>query len=79
MSPLPNYPLNYTLIIEQYPCFSHLSRTLFANAAPGCQYQFERLGYFSVDSINSSNEKLVFNRTVTLRVTWVKIAQKEKG
>ncbi len=49
-------------------------------AAPRSRYQFERLGYFCVDSKDSSDEKLVFNRTVTLRDTWAKIekAQKKK-
>ncbi len=42
-------------------------------AAPGSRYQFERLGYFCVDSVDSSKEKLVFNRTVTLRDQWAKI------
>jgi glutaminyl-tRNA synthetase len=41
-----------------------------ADAAPGSRYQFERLGYFCVDS---SDNDLVFNRTVTLRDTWAKI------
>ncbi|MDR4507797.1 MAG: glutamine--tRNA ligase/YqeY domain fusion protein [Candidatus Brocadiaceae bacterium] len=44
-----------------------------ANAAPGSQYQFERMGYFCVDAVDSSPQKLVFNRTVTLRDTWAKI------
>ncbi|MCX8052523.1 MAG: glutamine--tRNA ligase/YqeY domain fusion protein [Armatimonadetes bacterium] len=44
-------------------------------AAPGTRYQFERLGYFCVDP-DSTPERLVFNRTVTLRDTWAKI---EKG
>jgi glutaminyl-tRNA synthetase len=54
-------------------------------AAPGSRYQFERLGYFCVDSVDTSEEKLVFNRTVTLRDTWAKIQkaaqknQKKKG
>jgi glutaminyl-tRNA synthetase len=47
-----------------------------ANATPGSKYQFERLGYFCVDSKDSSAERLVFNRTVTLRDTWAKIAKK---
>jgi len=42
-------------------------------AAPGNRYQFERLGYFCVDSVDSSDEALVFNRTVTLRDQWAKI------
>ena len=45
-------------------------------AAPGSRYQFLRQGYFCVDSVDSTNEKLVFNRTVSLRDTWAKI---EKG
>ena len=44
-----------------------------AGAAPGSRYQFERLGYFCVDSIDSSDQKLVFNRTVTLRDPWARI------
>jgi glutaminyl-tRNA synthetase len=47
-------------------------------ALPGNRYQFERLGYFCVDTKDSSDEKLVFNRTVTLRDTWARI-QKAGG
>ena len=47
------------------------------DAEPLSRYQFERLGYFCVDT-DSSNNKLVFNRTVTLRDEWAKI-QKKKG
>ena len=39
-------------------------------------YQFERQGYFCVDSIESSENKLVFNRTVALRDTWARIESK---
>lgn len=51
-----------------------------SDAAPGTRYQFERLGYFCVDT-DSKPGSLVFNRTVGLRDTWAKIekAQKEKG
>lgn len=42
-------------------------------AKPGERFQFERLGYFCVDSKDSSEEHLVFNRTVTLRDSWAKI------
>jgi len=41
----------------------------------GERYQFQRLGYFTVDP-DSTSEKLVFNRTVPLRDTWAKIQQK---
>lgn len=44
-------------------------------ALPLDSFQFERLGYFCVDK-SSTSEKLVFNRTVTLRDTWAKIAGK---
>lgn len=40
--------------------------------------QFERLGYFVADS-DSTAEALVFNRSVTLRDTWAKIEQAQKG
>jgi glutaminyl-tRNA synthetase len=46
-----------------------------AGAPPGSRYQFERLGYFCVDP-DSTDQRLVFNRTVTLRDTWAKIAKK---
>ena len=44
-------------------------------ANPGSFYQFERLGYFCVDP-DSTPRCLVFNRTVTLRDAWAKIARK---
>ncbi len=44
-----------------------------AEAAPGSIYQFERLGYFCVDSVDSEKDKLVFNRAVPLRDSWKKI------
>src|SRR5690349_14473343 len=46
-------------------------------APPGNRYQFERLGYFSVDP-DTTPDKLVFNRTVGLRDTWAKIEKKSK-
>ena len=46
-----------------------------ASAQPGARVQFERLGYFCVDS-DSRPGALVFNRTVSLRDAWAKIAQK---
>jgi glutaminyl-tRNA synthetase len=47
------------------------------DAKPGSRYQFERLGYFSVDP-DTTPQKLVFNRTVALRDTWAKIEKKSK-
>ncbi len=46
------------------------------NALPGSRFQFERLGYFVVDTKDSSIGKPVFNRIVTLRDTWAKIERK---
>ena len=48
-----------------------------ADAKPAQRYQFERLGYFCVDP-DSSGEKLVFNRTATLRDPWAKIQKARK-
>jgi len=52
-----------------------------AEATPGSRYQFERLGYFCLDTGDAASGRLVFNRTVSLRDTWAKIekkAQKKK-
>ena len=49
-----------------------------ANAKPLSRYQFERLGYFCVDSDRSTNGGLVFNRTVSLRDPWAKIRKSQK-
>lgn len=43
------------------------------SASAGVGIQFERTGYFCIDSKDASQEKLVFNRTVGLRDTWAKI------
>jgi glutaminyl-tRNA synthetase len=48
-------------------------------AEPEDIYQFERVGYFCVDSKESRPEALVFNRTVTLRDTWAKLEQENSG
>ncbi|UCH44009.1 MAG: glutamine--tRNA ligase/YqeY domain fusion protein [Nitrospiraceae bacterium] len=46
-----------------------------SSSKPGEHFQFERLGYFCVDP-ESSPERPVLNRTVTLRDTWAKIKNK---
>jgi len=48
-----------------------------AGAAPESRFQFERTGYFCCDAVDSSDGALVFNRTVTLRDTWAKIAKQQ--
>jgi glutaminyl-tRNA synthetase len=46
-----------------------------AAAKPGEKYQFQRTGYFCVDK-DTSSSKVVFNRTVTLKDDWAKIASR---
>lgn len=46
------------------------------NAQPEEKFQFERQGYFCIDSKYSTKEKLIFNRTVPLRDSWAKIEKK---
>ncbi len=48
-----------------------------ARAAPGCRYQFLRKGYFCVDPDSTPN-RLVFNRTVSLRDTWARVQKAMK-
>ena len=47
--------------------------SLASRMPPGDAFQFERLGYFCVDSKDSLPGRLVFNRSVTLRDTWAKM------
>jgi len=50
-----------------------------ADAGPGDRYQFERQGYFCVDSVDSTKGAIVFNRIVSLRDTWAKIEKGQKN
>ncbi|MCK5682399.1 glutamine--tRNA ligase/YqeY domain fusion protein [bacterium] len=50
-----------------------------ADVAAGRAVQFERLGYFTVDSKANSSDKQVFNRTVTLRDNWAKKSAKQQN
>ena len=54
---------------------SRIERSVAADP-PGSRYQFERQGYFVSDAVESREGALVFNRTVTLRDSWAKIAAK---
>lgn len=56
------------------PCYVEPS---LAQAKPGERFQFERVGYFCVDSGDSKPGSPVFNRTATLRDTWAKIQKRE--
>ena len=46
------------------------------SAGPGSRFQFERLGYFSVDP-DSSPDRLVFNRTVSLKDAWARLDKRQ--
>ena len=46
---------------------------LAENANPGAHFQFQRIGYFTPDSKDSTPDHLVFNRTITLKDSWQKI------
>ena len=46
-------------------------------ARPGSRFQFERVGYFCADAADFSEQRPVFNRTVTLRDSWAKLEQKQ--
>jgi len=48
-----------------------------ASAAPGSRFQFLRLGYYCLDR-DSTEERLVFNQTITLRDTWAKIEKDQE-
>ncbi|MEA3356367.1 MAG: glutamine--tRNA ligase, partial [Candidatus Bipolaricaulota bacterium] len=48
-----------------------------ADAGPGDRFQFERVGYFCVDS-DSKPGAPVFNRTATLRDTWARIRKRQR-
>lgn len=62
--------LNENSLIELNNCYVEPS---LAEANAGDKFQFERLGYFCIDSGDSTENNLVFNRTVTLKDTWAKI------
>jgi len=49
-----------------------------ANVKIGDNFQFQRLGYFNVDT-DSTSENIVFNRTVALKDSWAKIVKNENN
>ncbi len=62
--------------IEKLP--NCLVEQSFITAKKGDHFQFLRHGYFNVDTKDTTKEKLVFNRTVSLRDTWAKISKTNK-
>ena len=47
-----------------------------ADATTAERYQFERIGYFCLDSVDSKPDKLVFNRSASLRDSWARMERK---
>ena len=66
--------INPNSLVVLNPCYVEPS---LANAKPGERFQFERVGYFCVDPVDSRPGKPVFNRTATLKDTWAKIQKRE--
>lgn len=66
--------LNPESAVELEGCLGEAS---LRDVAPGMQFQFERLGYYAVDAHDSTPERPVLNRVVTLRDTWGKMNAKE--
>lgn len=52
---------------------------MLGSAAPGERFQFERVGYFCMDTARTASGAPIFNRTVTLKDTWAKIEQRGGG
>ena len=50
-----------------------------AAAVEGARFQFERLGYFCVDPVDTRPGATVWNRTVTLKDTWARIERRQAG
>jgi len=50
-----------------------------ARAQPGDRFQFEREGYFCMDSVRTADGMPIFNRTVTLRDSWAKIEKQQNS
>ncbi len=48
------------------------------SASPGERFQFERVGYFTLDEVDSGAAGAVFNRIVALRDSWAKIEKRKK-
>ena len=49
-----------------------------AQATPAHRYQFERQGYFCIDSKDSTPQHLVFNRAASLRDSWAKLEKSQQ-
>lgn len=63
-----------SLVVVPDACFE----PSLATARGGDKYQFERVGYFCADSVDSKPGHPVFNRTVSLRDTWARMQKKQQ-
>ena len=71
----PVHPFTDFLNPDSLRVVTAYGEAALADARPDTPYQFERVGYFCLDP-DSTAEKPVFNRTVTLKDTWAKVAAK---
>ncbi len=51
---------------------------MVGRAGPGERFQFERMGYFCADAVDSVPGGPVFNRTVTLKDAWARMEKKAR-
>jgi glutaminyl-tRNA synthetase len=77
-----NVPPGQTFLVHLNPKSLEVVRDAklepsLASASPGDRFQFERLGYFCADAVDSKPGAPVFNRTVTLKDTWAKVEKKK--
>lgn len=78
-NPMANKAIDFKTHLNPHSCVllpeCFVEQSL-SNVKPEEKFQFERLGYFCVDT-DSTPHKLIFNRTVMLKDTWIKIANKQ--
>lgn len=71
-NPLEDYDFTKNINSNSLKILTCFIEHSLEKAEPGMRFQFERLGYFCVD-LDSTAEKLVFNRTITMRDIWSRI------
>jgi glutaminyl-tRNA synthetase len=80
LTPNPDEAEDFTTVLNPHSLETltcHVEPSL-VDAEPGSRYQFERLGYFCVDTVETTPGRPVFNRTVTLRDSWAKIERTQQ-
>ncbi|MFQ5697971.1 MAG: glutamine--tRNA ligase/YqeY domain fusion protein [Myxococcota bacterium] len=75
-APTPGEDLAGSLALDSLETVRARVEPSLAGSRPGSHYQFERLGYFCVDP-DSDPDRLVFNRTVTLRDRWARMQKRD--